>query len=1154
MASFRVNRLVMQNNIDSTAFQIPVKTNVMATIVPRKNVGNVFHHFCIFCSIISFFGMILLSETGVSQENARWSKVVNGFKERGYYDTALDYLNWLSERPNCPESLKNQIDYQRSLVHLDAIESGKMYLPREDHIKQCQNLLLSYVEKQPSGDNVFEAQTTLGRLFLEEGRIGMLKADHELTRDADRQGLRERARSDFEKALPFFQKADALASEQAKKLQEARKSDPNSVKDDALTAAYGRFLAGKIMVNLVKSDIAKTFPKDGDEFKKRMSEVAKAFSDLASKYKEFPAGFEAKLYAAKAYKELGDFKKVREFLGELNVLQGDSYNTLLSESLLLTLEMNLADQKPENFADSVRRVRAWNDNVPASSKRSREGQRIFLLGAKTFIAFANSVKDNKSEYDKAIRDAGVFLRQITPSSPAIAKEAQELLRSIGAIKTDRNNPQNYEEAKEFATEDWNNFVMAFTESQEAKGDAKKEAESRLGELGKTCIASINTAINMQNEDTPASDINALRMNLVRAYWFQKKLLEAALIADFLVQHNSSAPDAEQTAAMAVRLYRQVFIDEKLAGGDPDAVGKRLSRLCDFILTRWEGQPVTGEVRLLQIDTAIDSGDIEEAKKLVMQTAEGSPQRISAELKIGQSLWNQYSSLARLPEGAEDKPNTKDLDALFKEAKKQLEIGAKGKVALIKDGKATVDPATVQCAFVLAQMCLNDNQSQQAIDWLTDSIVGPLALIASPPSSVPVESLKAIQLGAVMTLLRAYVAAEKLDKAEETMNQLEKIIKEQTATETAGDSKDSEDQKLTRIYVALGRQLENRLKDLNEAGEIEQAGKVAQGFGKFLEKIKKRGDSNTFQSLYWVADTFYRLGSGMSSGEKVPEDAQSYYKNAAGTYVEILKRLDQESDWAPERAASTINTRLAESLRCIGMFEPAATYIESVLEDSPNRIDIQLEAAKTLEAWGKKDPQKLTRAVTGGFPSKNVWGWNGLIKRASADINKHSELYFDAYLGKFRSVIALVKTESDKEKKAKLLDNTSKDFVSLLVRQPQLGGPEWFAKFDQVYKDLERQLGKKPAGLKELLKTIGDISPQQKVEADGTSTEFNTDFSADTSASESNMASQTAKTSKTKKSSNQNTNQGQSIVPVIGFGVVVLLVPVIAFFLFRKKKR
>ncbi len=390
-----------------------------------------------------------------SQEVEPWKKMLEGFKapERHYFDTALDYLDWMNKSPNCPPSLKKQIDFQIAMLHRDAVEQNAPFLPRGEHTKRCRELLEKFLSTEPDteqaeqdGELVFEALSTLGRLLMEKGREALLRTEFDALSDSTpnsvsdsasddaAQARRLEARSEFQKALAYFEEADEWATTQAKQLREKRRTDKEAVQDAALRAAYGRFLTGKILIQLARSEIAKTYPKDAEEFRTGLEVVAEAFSKMASTYGAFPARFEAKLHAAKAYRDLGDFQTARSLLGELNMLRDNEFLNIRSESLKMALEMNLADGEPASLRDSISRIRGWEENAPAASKISRVGQEILLLGAKTFLAYTGSVKLKRDEHNQAIQDATALLRRVQPNFPNLAREATELLRISGQIR------------------------------------------------------------------------------------------------------------------------------------------------------------------------------------------------------------------------------------------------------------------------------------------------------------------------------------------------------------------------------------------------------------------------------------------------------------------------------------------------------------------------------------------------------------------------------------------------------------------------------------------------------------------------------------------------------------------------------------------------
>lgn len=1013
-----------------------------------------------------------------ADENTAWFKMLQGLKERyKYYDTALDYLERSKASPAFPDSLKEQWDYQVARIHLEAVHNNAIFLTPEEHLKRCRDSLEKYLKEHPAGVQAFDAQSTLGRLYIESGRLLMLQAEYSATPDAGRDSFRGQARAEFQKAIPYLEMAENTAKEQVRAKDNARKARASSVTEDDLLNTYGQFISSQMIRLIVKADIAKTFPKETAEFQKGLESTAKDFLALSKKYTEFhaPLGQEAKTLAAKTYKEAGQFAEAREILSEINVLQDAFFLKIKTDSLILTLEMALLEKTPEALKDAVGRVRSWFESATTVLKASREGQQILLLGAKNLVAYSENNVGTPSEGDKAKRDATIFLRQIRSTYPNLAREAQDLLRTIGAVQVNRDKPKDFSEAKEFADENWKAFATAHSALRnEPADDEKARLQAECGELANTAILSINRAVDMKEPETSAKDIVDLRYNLAQVYAGIGNSLEAAIIAEYIARNNPEVGGSDKIAGHAVRLWRRVYVEDRLNGIESSAMASKLSSLCDFISHHWTGSDAAGEVLLIQIETAIDNGDIEKAKKLLQKTTVGTPQYAAAELKIGQSLWNRYVSNLNLPENAEEKRDKTYLDAVLVEAKKQLELGLSLKKKLIEEDAGTVDAATVQSALVLAQIHLNADNPKDAILWLTDNAVGPLS------DAMPEPFLKEIRLNAEMLALRAYVAIENFEKAEETMRTLENQY--------------ADEPRLTQIYVMLGRGLETRLKKLNETGEKDQAEKVAKSFELFLTKIKERDKAeqktNSFQTLYWVAETFFRLGTGLSNDDNIPDEAKRYYEESAEVYAEILSRMTDDPAWAPFAATKMVEIRIAEASRCSEQYERAMSGIGRLLHEQENLVDLQIEAAKILEAWGRREPGKYALSLTGTTVDvktgkSNVWGWNGVIRRLGQNIDQSPDLtplYYGAHLSRFRCLLNQAKAEKDVAKKTSLLDRAYKDFGTFIQLRPELGGQEWYPQFDRIFTALDRERGNaKSGGMSELLRRMAEKKPNGPVD-------------------------------------------------------------------------
>ena len=279
------------------------------------------------------------------------------------------------------------------------------------------------------------------------------------------------------------------------------------------------------------------------------------------------------------------------------------------------------------------------------------------------------------------------------------------------------------------------------------------------------------------------------------------------------------------------------------------------------------------------------------------------------------------------------------------------------------------------------------EGEKAAGWLDDPKLGPHTLAkaenkAAGQGSFRVETLKAA--------LRAYVATQQLDKAEQTMNALEK----------AGGVAN-----LTAIYISLGRQLEESLSRIRAEGNREQAAKVARGFESFLARISARPAGEiTFNSLCWVAETLMSLGAAAApeSGSLSPE-AQSDYQKAAEVYRRIIELCRADEKFAPKAGAATgVQIRLARCLRLLGKFDESLDLLVEVLTGRETLIDAQREAAYTYQAWGQRDPDYFLLAIRGGHEVERkprgtvnlIWGWAGIARKVQF-VDAYQDLFDEA---------------------------------------------------------------------------------------------------------------------------------------------------------------
>jgi tetratricopeptide (TPR) repeat protein len=463
------------------------------------------------------------------------------------------------------------------------------------------------------------------------------------------------------------------------------------------------------------------------------------------------------------------------------------------------------------------------------------------------------------------------------------------------------------------------------------------------------------------------------------------------------------------------------------------------------------------------DTAVDLRDIEQATSYLEKLPADSAARADAELRLGQMYWSQYLRQGMLEEG--ERPSQDVLDELVKKAQDTLRQGIDRMSKAVEAGEEPSYPLAFS-VLALAQILIDAGNADEAVRWLDDPKVGPMSLIAA--NAPCVAGRTDFQIDTYKAALRAYVGAEKLDRAEAVMNQLEQVVGQEDA---AGATR------LTQIYISLGRQLEELLKRLRSEGKNDEILKVSQGFEKFLDTISRREQGNSFSSLNWVAQTFSSLAAGLDPGDgPLPEAALKYYESAGATYLRLLKAPPADMKAGADTA---IKVQLAVCLRALGRkdqadrkqaqknFEQALGMLVGILKQRETRVDVQMEAARTYQEMARatEQPQFYLNAILGGQKQANgsylVWGWNGISRRV-ASREEFRPIFFEARYNIALCRVRLAQTQKGDEQ-SKTLEQAENDIVITHKLYPSLGGEEWFEKFDTL--------------LKAIRKFQGDVNPQ-----------------------------------------------------------------------------
>jgi len=985
------------------------------------------------------------------QKEKAW-ELLDGLRERGFHELALDYLDQIQESPRCPDDLKELIDYEAGVTLM--VGAGRQGTPeaQQKQLDDARDRFNKFIEDRPDHPLLAKANTQLANVLVVRGELKTRLADQPNKSDTEKKKLVEEAREFYKQARTAFEEAERRVYEKAKALQgvlDPRKdADKITERDQARTD----LLEARLYLAGVVYEIGKTYPKDSKEYKENLTQAADQYHKLYENYGSLIGGNFARMQEGRMYKDLGETDKAINVFKEVLTLPdaAEAFRQLKTQSLVLLLETYLLPEV-KDYQEAVAKVEAWTENARGAEESSAEGLAIHYLGGLAALAQAESLKPNDPKRKEGITAARRHFDFVARFPGDYQRDARsKLLALSGGSEDEAPEPSDYVEAKDRGDFAWGTMVVALGHSQTAADkQARQKAAEQTNEARDDAIRYYRMFLAMAPPDVSVDDVNLTRFRLTYLYWLAEEYHRAAVLGEFLATRYPQSAGARKGAEIAVKAYRTLFADALRHSRDTSFETRRMSDIAQYITTRWADQPEAQEAWMMLIDTAVDNRDLDAALACLDKIAPDSPQRSQAELRTGQALWAAYVTGSAKEE--DERPPQEELDQMAQKAQETLEQGIQRMRQAVDAG----EPPSYSLVFSvlsLAHIHLGAGRSEEAVKWLDDPKIGPVTLLkANDPA---VRGQEQFAEDTYKAALRAYVGAQKLDEAEATMAALEQLVA------AAGDAEAN--RRLTKIYIQLGRELQEQLTRLRTENKSDEAKRVSEGFEMFLNKISEREEGNNFNSLNWVAETFFGLGAG-----NPPAEAIGYYTNAARTYAKILERAAAEAGFAPPDADISIKVRLAACLRALGKYESAMKILVAILREREKRLDVQIEAARTYQDWGQERASLYEYAIRGGQEYEGrylVWGWGGIASRLAPFYDKYESTFHEARynLAVCRHKLALTRSGAEK---TETLQQAKLDILRVYQLYPSMGGPDWFGKYDTLLKNIQKLLKEQPTGLK-----------------------------------------------------------------------------------------
>lgn len=972
---------------------------------------------------------------------------LDAMRRRGMYDLALEYLDSANTDRLASEEFKKQIAYERGVTLIAKWQTAVSAAERDRFAAQIQSELTKFIQQNRGTAKAADAQQQLASLLEKMANRSLVVLNSRPTPPDDAEQTKQTARQQLAKARELLTAVEKSLIEQLGKFPKALDPKTQSPDIERRRATRERLAVVRVKRSSLLLWQADTLASDSPKFKKLNEEAANEFQKLYDKYDGYGVGFAARVLQGECYMHLGEPKKALGCFEDVIVRAGDTpaFRDSVTKAMALQAELMLA---AEDYDGVIAKQGEWLKTARGQESRLPEwlALKFHVAEAKRKKATAADTQDNIKR--KLMTEASAHYTDVSQRQGEYQNEAREILAA--EFKADEGSAERlevktFDEALAAAKESINSMNTARQTLPAAKvnnPDGVAALEARMKRGFADSLYYLDAAMRLVDDDTPIAKLNETRWLNCWLLWQDKQFHRAAVLGSFLARRYPEDPTASGAAQVALSSYEKLY-KQSAAQGKQDAgaaEAEKLQDLASFITRRW-GRSSLGETAFgVLLNFSITNKEFDVALKLAGQLPENS--RPVFKSRIANAMWE-----AQL-RAAATKDTSVDREALRQQATTILSDNFSN---LAKSATAT--DVLAASSLYLTQSLIEQGAYNQAIAKLEDDKTGPIAL---SKTNNPIASRQAYAMEAYKAALRAYVSVvpPQTDKAVAAMAELEKVV---------GDGGSD---KLTRVYLGLGVQLQQQIKDLLAAGKAEEAKRVSEAFVAFLDKLNERGSDDPVVRR-WIAQTYFQLAEGLNGDSSAEETRTQYYSRAGDAFSAMLQ--SPPASLTPSQLL-VLRVQFAQTLRRAGKFKEAMDVFEAVLTEKEMMIEAQTAAAYTLQEWGESgDSSKYAEAISGSGPLNEkgkpvVWGWSYMGKVAASVArtrpkfqNRFKALFYESWLNIAR--ISLMK--GDTKKSRKFVEDMVKNYPDLLKMPIR-------DEYNELMKSIQRQEGLRATGLQELL--------------------------------------------------------------------------------------
>ncbi len=1020
----------------------------------------------------------LIFQTGwVAQAKAEepYQRFLQKLRDEQLFDLALVYLTEQQEKPGVAPTLKADMQLERGLL----IYQAAAVLPasnaaRPAKLDEAEGVLQAFLREQLQHPRRGEARMKLGELLLTRAEEAKHRALHDLsaaetpTTEAPDTELKE----DIPEAIKFYSQAHTLFESTIKELGGLLEGMKGARIDasDAAAVAYRQKLQQDVRQSQLLS--AKAVEERGRSRASASSErtadletALSLFSDLYLKEQQLIAVRNyALFYRSNIQASLGRNEDAIDGYQRIADQEGvDILRPLQTEATTALVKLLGEQQK---FPVAVDRGEKWLAAARPDEQSSNEILQLRLKMAQLKIAWSKELasKDSSDRVaSRLVRDTRSDLRSLLRIPGSHQESTRLLLAELGIETVEQTNRElptvnNFTEAVAAAQEriersETDSIGLESLKLELASEGTSEERKQELSEQLSAAQQAIDTdqqqalellhsAMQLYQSSDPRDKLFDTRFRLAFLLLKQQRPWESMSVAQFLSRSAPATDQGLRAAAIALGSFSDLL---RTAG--PEAKSQLTAQLqpfAEYLVNTWPESSEASAAAAALVQLSLMDKNFAQAEQFLTLISADSPATAKLRREAGLMFYAQY--LQEKNVAGEEADSTRQLRQQALNIL-QTAVAAAGNA----DGGAAGAPLDVSlfdAANSLARLLLADGKHEAAEAALITGDQAPLKLLNQGNSHLPprvvMESYRtAIQLK-IALLAEDQLPADKA--AEQIRNDIQQLQAAATDTESS--------QTLAGIFVSLARDLREQLEATADEAKRRKMSET------LLIVAVEAAKAESFNSQYWAADTIVSIAQEMDKSPAGKAQAATAYSEAAKLLNAMLaKDKSQPGFIAPAPLVTQLRLRLAQTERGLGDYKQAIEQLASVLEENSGLLDVQMEAARTYQAWGNAVNSGFHKvAIPGGRPDPKtrqnlIWGW-GKIQQMTANQPNYTEQFFESRYQLAFSRRQYAKGLNDPKLQADELARAAHDIESTAKLFPELGGPAMKKRFETLLKSIQ----------------------------------------------------------------------------------------------------